>query len=147
MLTNLNENQLYEEYNKLSSFELCVHAQEITQDAVTKIIDFINYLKATSTASLLSDQNSYLQRKLRFEETLSSFEIIFKRLRIAGVICNQRSKQGIAEPENSNNIELLNQERDELKLQVKEKNAYLKLAIDKVSEIIWQINSMQKLKQ
>lgn len=38
-------------------------------------------------------------------------------------------------------------ELEELKGQLKDKNSYLKLAIDKVSEIIWQINSMQKLRQ
>ncbi len=166
MLTPLNETQLYEEYNKLSSFELSVHAQEITQDAVTKIIEFTNLLKATSTTSLLGDQNSYLQRKLRFEETLNSFEIIFQRLRILGSLIHRRKQEidlkqqqqtAAAVPEETNdqsitilennNLESLKKEQEELKLQLKEKNSYLKLAIDKVSDIIWQINSMQKLKQ
>lgn len=81
--------QLYEEYNRLSSFELCMHAQEITQDSVTKLIDFINLLKATTSTSLLGDQNSYLQRKQRIEDTINSFEIVFQRLRILGQIVHQ----------------------------------------------------------
>ena len=81
--------QLYEEYNRLSSFELCMHAQEIIQDSVTKLIDFINLLKATTSTSLLGDQNSYLQRKQRIEDTINSFEIVFQRLRILGQIVHQ----------------------------------------------------------
>ena len=150
MTANLNDTQLYEEYKKLSSFELCVHAQEITQDAVTKILEFINYLKTTSTTSLLGDQNSYLQRKLRLEETLNAFELIFQRLRIAGTLIHQRKHDLQYQPQgvdNSSSLELLKNEQAELKKQVKEKNSYLQLAISQVSEIIWQINSMQKLRQ
>ena len=146
MTANLNDTQLYEEYNKLSSFELCVHAQEITQDAVTKILEFINYLKTTSTTSLLGDQNAYLQRKLRLEETLNAFELIFQRLRIAGTLIHQRKQDLQYQPQVAS-LELLRNEQAELKKQVKEKNSYLQLAIGQVSEIIWQINSMQKLRQ
>lgn len=144
--------QLYEEYNKLSSFELCIHAQEITQDAVTKLIEFINLLKTTSDRSLLGDQNSYLQRKQRIVDTLNSFEIIFQRLRIAGTLIFQRKTEIDLVPIEQNeqlktNLDLLKAEKLELTDQLKEKNGFLKLAIDKVSEIIWQINSMQKLRQ
>jgi len=152
MPSPFTDTQLYEEYTKLTSFELCVHAQEITQDAITKIIEFINYLKATSTISLLGDQNSYIQRKLRFEETLNSFEVIFQRLRIVGDLVHRQKlnidKKSTEELEQSKaNAQVLKIELDELKVQLKEKNSYLKLAIDKVTEIIWQINSMQKLRQ
>lgn len=155
MPTPLTDVQLYEEYNKLTSFELCMHAQEITQDAVIKLVEFINLLKATSTASLLGDQNTYLHRKIRIEETLNSFEIIFQRLRLAGTLVYQRKLDIDHKPvetplENQqlkDNLELLKKEQSELKSEIREKNGFLKLAIDKVSEIIWQINSMQKLRQ
>ena len=48
----LNEAQLYEEYNRLTSFELCIHAQEITQDSLNKITEFVTSFKVTSTNSL-----------------------------------------------------------------------------------------------
>ena len=90
MPTPFTDIQLYEEYNKLTAFELCMHAQEITQDVVIKLVEFINLLKATSSTSLLGDQNSFLQRKLRIEETLNSFEVTFQRLRLVGTLVYQR---------------------------------------------------------
>ena len=112
MPSPFTDTQLYEEYNKLSSFELCIHSQEIIQDCITKIIEFINYLKATSTISLLGDQNSYIQRKLRFEDTLNSFEIIFQRLRVAGTIVHHQkleidSKSGEDLSQSKANAEIL----------------------------------------
>ena len=149
--------QLYEEYNKLSSFELCITAQETVQDFVHKIADFLAILKATNTFSLHSDQNSFLQRKQRLEETLSTFDIYFQRLRIIGALVHQRKValdhhielQERQEQVNINNqvyIDQLRKEQGDLREELKVKNQYLKLAIDRISEIIWQINSMQKIR-
>lgn len=146
--------QLYEEYNKLSSFELCMYSQEITQEAVSKLSEFISILKQTSTTTLLGDHNAFHQRKLRIEEILNHYEIIFQRLRVTGTLIHQRKTEiDNEEPpvdggeELKSNLNQLKSEADDLKNQIREKNAYLKLSIDKVSEIIWQINSMQKLRQ
>ena len=106
----LTDIQLYEEYNKLSSFELCIHSQEIVQDAVSKLVEFINLLKATSTTSLLGDQNSYLQRKVRIEETLNSFEVIFQRLRVSGTIVYQRKSDIDQRPEEETQQSVANTE-------------------------------------
>lgn len=155
MPTPFTDIQLYEEYNKLTAFELCMHAQEITQDVVIKLVEFINLLKATSSTSLLGDQNSFLQRKLRIEETLNSFEVTFQRLRLVGTLVYQRKTDIDQKPVETTlesqqlkeNLELLKKEQSDLRTEIKEKNGFLKQAIDKVSEVIWQINSMQKIRQ
>jgi hypothetical protein len=148
----LNEAQLYEEYNRLTSFELCIHAQELIQDSINKIAEFVSSFKLASTSSLLGDQNAFNQRKLRIEEIFTTFESFFQRLRTAGTIIHQR-KIALDQQDpsildtNQAQIETLKKEQESLKEELKSKNVYIKLAIDKIAEIIWQINSMQKIKQ
>jgi hypothetical protein len=148
----LNEVQLYEEYNRLTSFELCIHAQELIQDSINKIAEFVSSFKLASTSSLLGDQNAFNQRKLRIEEIFTTFESFFQRLRTAGTIIHQR-KIALDQQDpsildtNQAQIETLKKEQESLKEELKSKNVYIKLAIDKIAEIIWQINSMQKIKQ
>ena len=148
----LNEAQLYEEYNRLTSFELCIHAQELIQDSINKIAEFVSSFKLASTSSLLGDQNAFNQRKLRIEEIFTTFESFFQRLRTAGTIIHQR-KIALDQQDpsildtNQAQIDTLKKEQESLKEELKSKNVYIKLAIDKIAEIIWQINSMQKIKQ
>ena len=148
----LNEAQLYEEYNILTSFELCIHAQELIQDSINKIAEFVSSFKLASTSSLLGDQNAFNQRKLRIEEIFTTFESFFQRLRTAGTIIHQR-KIALDQQDpsildtNQAQIDTLKKEQESLKEELKSKNVYIKLAIDKIAEIIWQINSMQKIKQ
>lgn len=157
MPTIYSDAQLYEEYNKLSSFELCISAQETVQDSVHKIADFLAILKATNNSSLHGDQNSFLQRRQRLEEILNNFDVYFQRLRITGAIVHQRKilldqqielqeRQELLNTNNQIYIDQLRSEQSDLREELKVKNQYLKLAIDKLSEIIWQINSMQKIR-
>lgn len=144
----LNEAQLYEEYNRLTSFELCIHAQEITQDSLNKITEFVTSFKVTSTNSLFGDQNTFNQRKIRFEEIFNTFDSIFQRLKVVGSLVHQR-KLALDQqlPIDPTQLNLLQKEQSDLKEDLKNKNTYIKLAIDKIAEIIWQINSMQKIRQ
>ena len=85
----------------------------------------------------------------------TTFESFFQRLRTAGTIIHQRKialdQQDSFDTTNTttppNQIEALKKEQDSLKEELRAKNTYIKLAIDKVAEIIWQINAMQKIKQ
>ena len=153
MPTNFTDAQLYEEYNRLSSFELCIIAQESIQDSVYKIAEFVTILKATNSSTLYGDNNTFLQRRQRLEDTIGTFELYFQRLRIIGTIVHQRKlalDQNQAELSINNNnkvyLDQLRKEKEDLAEELKLKNAYLKLSIDKLAEIIWQINSMQKLR-
>lgn len=149
----LNESQLYEEYNRLSSFELCVQSQEIIQETFNKLTEFMNIMRVIATSTLHGDQMSYNQRKLKVEELLNLFDSIFQRLRIIGDLVHQRklSLDSSHHMQQHSDQQLLveqsNKELADLKEELKQKNAYVKLAIDKVSEIIWQINSCQKITQ
>ena len=44
-------------------------------------------------------------------------------------------------------LEQLNKQKLDLQEQIKNKNSYLKLSIDKLTDIIWNINSIQSIKQ
>lgn len=139
----LNDTQLYEEYNRLTSFELCTLAQEIIQDCVNKITEFVSSYKLTSTNSLFGDQNTFLKRKTHIEDIFAAFDSIFQRLRVVGTIVHQRKiALNHLRSDSTTNTQI-----DILKKELKEKNIYLKLAIDKIAEIIWSINSIQKIKQ
>jgi hypothetical protein len=147
----LNDTQLYEEYNRLTSFELCTLAQEIIQDSVNKITEFLSSFKVTSTNSLFGDQNTFLKRKAHIEDIFSTFDTIFQRLRVVGTIVHQRrlasnQAQSYSASTNNNQLELLKKEQADLKKELNQKNIYLKLAIDKIADIIWSINSIQKIR-
>jgi len=129
----LNDTQLYEEYNRLTSFELCTLAQEIIQDSVNKITEFLS------------------KRKAHIEDIFSTFDTIFQRLRVVGTIVHQRrlasnQAQSYSASTNNNQLELLKKEQADLKKELNQKNIYLKLAIDKIADIIWSINSIQKIR-
>jgi hypothetical protein len=55
--------------------------------------------------------------------------------------------QSLQEEKSKPSIEQLRLESKELKEQIQLKNNYLKLAIDKISDIIWNINSVRTVKQ
>lgn len=151
--SSLNETQLYEEYNQLSSFELCFHSQELVQDLVSKTSELVTSLRPLSYLLLYSDQTSYLQRKAKLEDILKTFEIIFQRLRLIGSLVHQRKlalNKQVEDIDNlglTSNLEQLRAEKEQLIEQIRVKNRYIKKAIDRVADIIWQINSIQTLKQ
>jgi hypothetical protein len=153
MPINLNENQLYEEYNKLSSFELCYQGQELVQELVSKLVETVTIYRHLSIYLLHGDHNSYLHRKQRLEELLNFFESVLKRLRVISYVLSERKSN--LENHNSNkdpfeinqDLDSLNKQKLELQGQIKLKNKYLKLSIDKLSDIIWNINSIQSIKQ
>ena len=160
MPTNLlDTNQLHEEYARLSSFELCFHSQELVQDLISKTSEFVLQLRPLSYSLLTSDHQTYLFRKGKVEDLLKTVEVIFQRLRTLGSLVHQRQlaldqEQKQEEEDITTNIgetreslDQLKREKEELIEQLREKNRYVKLAIDKVSDILWQINSIQTLKQ
>ena len=158
MPASLIRAQLHEEYNQLSTFELCILAQELVQETINKSAEVAQNARAIITLLLNQDQSIFMQKKARIEELLNGFETLLLRLRVAGAIINQRKVD--KEKERVENIsagadalvakkemvERLSAEKSELAKQVKLKNDYLKFSIDKISDIIWQINAMQTLK-
>ena len=162
-----NDKHLYDEYNQLNSFELCHHSQEIIQDLISKTSDVLQCIRNLSIFLLVGDQNVYMQRRLKLEEIFHTFDLIVKRLRVTGLIVHQRKlaldqaeTKPVAEnqedlmvldtnPSNGEkpSMESLKAEREKLKQEIKLKNGYIKLAIDRVNDIIWNINSIQTIKK
>jgi hypothetical protein len=167
-MASVNEKQIYDELTQLNSFELCHLSQEIIQDLISKTSDALQNIRALSIFLLYGDQNGYLQRRMKLEEIFNTFEMIVKRLRASGLIVYQRKLKLEQEPikngdstsesmiveqtvdesfTNESHIESLKLERDKLKEEIKLKNTYIKLAIDKVNDVIWNINSIQTIKK
>lgn len=144
-----SESQFYDEYNRLSSFELCISSQELVQDLVAKTSDLDAFFRQLFFSLFLGDQNNYLFRKNKTEEILRNFDIIFLRLRIISKILHQRKSNPISAHQNGfdqKKLEPYRAEKENLIAEIKTKNRYIKEAIDRVSDIIWQINSIQTLK-
>ncbi|CAF0898259.1 unnamed protein product [Brachionus calyciflorus] len=146
-----NETQLAEEYNRLSSFELCITSQELIQELILKSSELVNTFRSITLNLIYSDQNTYLARKAKTEDLLKNFDLIFLRLRIISKLLHQRKQNKLIEESSHNNethdkLEAYKFEKDRLIGQIKDKNKYIKEAIDRVSNIIWQINSIQTLK-
>jgi hypothetical protein len=168
-MSSVNENQIYNEFTQLNSFELCHMSQEVIQDLINKTSDALQTIRALSIVMLYSDQNTYMQRRMKLEEIFNTFEIFVKRLRAAGQIVYQRKlaleQEPVKNEENTGEsmvveqtadetlatnvaqLESLKLERERLKEELKLKNGYLKHAIDKVNDVIWNINSMQTIKK
>lgn len=143
-----NELQLHEEYNRLTSFELCISSQELVQELVSKTSDLDSFFRPLIFLLLYGDQNSYLVRKNKTEEILRNFDLIFLKLRVISKILNQRRSNPNLSQQNGSNqkLEVYKAEKENLISQIRTKNRYIKEAIDRVSDIIWQINSIQTLK-
>ena len=167
-MASVNEKQIYDEYTQLNSFELCHLSQEIIQDLISKTSEALQNIRGISIFLLYGDQNGYMQRRMKLEEIFNTFEMIVKRLRASGLIVYQRKltleqepiKNGDSTSEsmlveqtvdesltNESHIESLKLERDKLKEEIKLKNSYIKLAIDKVNDVIWNINAIQTIKK
>lgn len=134
MPTNISDAQLYDEYNKMSSFELCHLAQELVQEVISRTSELHLTLKTTAIYLLMGDQNLFLQRKMKAEEVINRFELLFQQLRVLGSIIHQRkitldqqheerANQMISDAEDSNikNIENLKNEHKELEEQLRTK--------------------------
>lgn len=152
MPLNFNELQVYEDFNQLSSFELCYQGQELVQEFVNKIAETVQILRQLSVYLLHSDHNSYLQRRIKLEELLGLFESFIKRLRIIGhILTNRKSELNNVPPKDpavlNQELDQLNRQKLELQELIKNKNCYLKLSIDKITDIIWNINAIQSIKQ
>lgn len=164
MSVSFSETQLFEEYNQLTSFELCYQAQELIQDLINRVVETVGSIRALSILLLVSDQSNFLQRKQRLEEFFSSIELTFARLRVLGALIHKHKvlsekkqeqiehtstsdEQSNQEEKSKPSIEQLRLESKELKEQIRLKNSYLKLAIDQISDIIWNINSVRTVKQ
>lgn len=152
--TTTTTNQFYEDYNRLSSLEICYHSQELIQELVQKCAaEFAISLRHLSRSVLIHDQHNYLLHKNKLDENLRSFETILTRLRVATGIINERKQLLERQSDDTNQSQIkseevkrLEKERDELIEQVKLKNKYVKFAEEKIAEIIWQINSIQTLR-
>ena len=154
MPISLNETQLYEEFASLSSFELCYLGQELVQELVSKVSETIQILRHVSLYLLHSDQASYVSRKNKLDELLATFELLIKKLRIAASLANQRRAQSAQHQLSSSSSSTtsvdtsrLRQERDQLVATVKERSKEIKATIDKLTDIIWTINSIQTIKR
>ena len=155
MPTSIIRAQLHEEYNQLSTFELCILAQELVQETINKSAEVAQNSRAIITLLLILDQSIFMQKKTRIEELLNGFETLLLRLRVAGSIINQRKldkekerETGSVDPNaKAELVARLTTEKNDLVKQVTLKNDYLKYSIDKISDIIWQINAMQTLRQ
>jgi hypothetical protein len=151
-----NDQQLYDEYNQLNSFELCYQGQELVQDLVSRTSDTLQTIRTTSIFLLYADQNNYNQRSSKLEELFKLFDLQLKRLRVIGSLIHNR-KLALEQKErelnetitngNQANLDQLKLEQENLKKQLKLKNSYIKLAIDKINDIIWNINSIQTIRK
>lgn len=149
MPISLNETQLYEEYNTLSSFELCYQGQEQVQELIYKVTETVQILRHLAIYLLHGDHNSYLQRKIRLEELFNSFESFLKRLRLIGILLNQRKfdLENQKQPTSVEDLETLKKQKLDLETEVELKNRSIKFSIDQITDIIWNINSIQTIKQ
>jgi hypothetical protein len=149
MTNNLNDiNLLYDELSRLTPIELCQQAQEIIQDLINKIADLNGIVKATIQAATQYDpNNTFNLRKVKLEETLTNIDFVFLRLR---TICKQiGQKKTIVDhspKQPTEHIEHFQELKASLESQIQSKNSYLSLAIESLTNIIWEVNTIHSTK-
>jgi hypothetical protein len=143
MTNNLNFNNS-NDINRLSSIEICIQAQELVQELSNKFPE-INSLIKSSIPGVTSIDPNFRFKKL--DEYLSNIDSLFSKLRIYCRIINQHKIERLNNymKSDSQSIDNLNQNKDYLIKKIVEKNSYLKILIDYLLNIIWQINSLESL--
>lgn len=118
--TTTTTNQFYEDYNRLSSLEICYHSQELIQELVQKCAaEFTLSLRHLSRSALLHDQHNYLLHKNKLDENLRSFETILTRLRVATGIINERKQLLERQSDDPNQSQIKSEEVKRLEKEVR----------------------------
>lgn len=149
-MTNNFNLQNSNDINRLSSIETCIQAQELVQELLNKFSEVNSALKSSIQGITNSDPNFNRYKKL--DENLSSIDSIFNKLRIYSRVINQhkidQSSSGGGGDNNTQTIQssdTLIQNKAYLIDKITEKNSYIKILIDYLLNIIWQINSLKSL--
>jgi uncharacterized protein with von Willebrand factor type A (vWA) domain len=118
--TTTTTNQFYEDYNRLSSLEICYHSQELIQELVQKCAaEFVISLRHLSRSVLIHDQHNYLLHKNKLDENLRSFETILTRLRVATGIINERKQLLERQSDDTNQSQIKSEEVKRLEKEVR----------------------------
>jgi hypothetical protein len=148
MTNNLNDiTLLYDELSRLTPIELCLQAQEIVQDLINKIADLNSIIKATiQTATQYDPNNTFNLRKIKLEETLTNIDLVFLRLRTVCKHINQKKVVIDHSPKQPDEqIEQYEDLKASLENQIRTKNSFLHLAIQHLTNIVWEINTIQSV--
>ena len=150
MTNNLNL-QNSNDTNRLSSIDTCIQAQEVIQELLNKFSEINSSIKASIQGITNSDQN--LSRYKKLDENLSQIDSIFSKLRLYCRTINQHKAERInnlnigGDTQSTHSPEILNQNKAYLINKIVERNNYIKILIDYLLNIIWQINSLKSLER
>jgi hypothetical protein len=149
-MTNNFNLQNSNDINRLSSIETCIQAQELVQELLNKFSEVNSALKSSIQGITNSDPNFNRYKKL--DENLSSIDSIFNKLRIYCRAINQHKIEQLSSGGGGDNntqaiqsSDTLIQNKAYLIDKITEKNSYIKILIDYLLNIIWQINSLKSL--
>ncbi len=149
MTSNLNDiNLLYDELSRLTPIDLCIQAQEIIQDLIFKIADLNSIIKTTlQAASQYDPNNTFNLRKIKLEETLTNTDLTFQRLRTICKLVNQKKSLLDHSPKQpSDQVEQYEGLKTSLENQIRNRNCYFRLAIESLTNIVWEINTIHSTK-
>ena len=147
MTNNLNYNNS-NDINRLFSIEICIQAQELVQELLNKFTEINSVVKSSFQGITTSDPNFNRFRKI--DETISHIDSILNKLKSYCRIINQRKIDRsdnftITDLQPLQTAEVYNQNKLYLEERILEKNSYIKILIDHLLNIIWQINSLKSL--
>ena len=128
---------------RLSSLETCIQAQELVQELLNKFSEVNSALKQSIQGITNSDPNFSRYKKL--DENLSIIDSIFNKLRLYCRAINQQSSSGADLSQVIPSADILIQNKAYLIDKISEKNGYIKILIDNLLNIVWQINSLKSL--
>ncbi|KAL3984072.1 E3 ubiquitin-protein ligase [Sarotherodon galilaeus] len=147
---------------EISPVFLCRIGQETVQDIVTRTMEIFQITRATQLPNgVTQSQATYQDRFGKLQEHLRQLTLLFKKLRLLYERCVEMTsdlKEGPAELVPYAGEELVSvrvepcsptviQERKEVLEKVRQKNQEMKVLMDQMRNLLWDVNAMLTLRK
>ncbi|XP_066269190.1 mediator of RNA polymerase II transcription subunit 30-like [Branchiostoma lanceolatum] len=145
---------------EVNTASLCRIGQETVQEIVSKTQEVFGLLK---TWQLPNGVNPNIQvhqeRQTKLQDLVRQMEVLFRKLRLIYEKCHESTAglqhsniealvpyvehlEGKHDDSESDSVRYVNEERREVVEKVKQKNQQLKVLMDQLRELIWDVNAM-----
>ncbi|KAL0962468.1 hypothetical protein UPYG_G00340380 [Umbra pygmaea] len=147
---------------EISPVFLCRIGQETVQDIVTRTMEIFQITRATQLPNgVTQSQAAYQDRFGKLQEHLRQLALLFRKLRLLYERCVEMTadlEEGPSElvpyvGDDTSPVKVdpgnaaVNQERQEVLEKVKQKNQEMKILMDQMRNLLWDVNAMLTLRK
>ncbi|XP_035660251.1 mediator of RNA polymerase II transcription subunit 30-like [Branchiostoma floridae] len=143
---------------EVNTASLCRIGQETVQEIVSKTQEVFGLLKTWQLPNGVNP-NIHQERQTKLQDLVRQMEVLFRKLRLIYEKCHESTAglqhsniealvpyvehlEGKHEDSESDSVRYVNEERRDVVEKVKQKNQQLKVLMDQLRELIWDVNAM-----